>query len=95
MAESLKEYTSLHLGGPAKRFIHAKSEAELIAAVKEADGAGEPLLIMGGGSNVLIGDEGFAGTVVRVETKGNSFSVDSCSGGMITVAAGENWDEFV
>jgi len=95
MAESLKEYTSLHLGGPAKRFIHAKSEGELIAAVKEADSAGEPLLIMGGGSNVLIGDEGFAGTVVRVETKGNSFSVDACSGGMITVAAGENWDEFV
>ena len=95
MGESLKEYTSLHLGGPAKRLIHAKSEAELIAAVSEADKSGEPLLIMGGGSNVLIGDEGFPGTVVRVETKGNSFTVDSCSGGMITVAAGEIWDEFV
>jgi UDP-N-acetylmuramate dehydrogenase len=95
MGESLKEYTSLHLGGPAKRLIHAKSEAELIAAVSEADKSGEPLLIIGGGSNVLIGDEGFPGTVVRVETKGNSFTVDACSGGMITVAAGENWDEFV
>ncbi len=95
MSESLKEYTSLHLGGPAKRLIHAKSEAELIAAVSEADKTGEPLLIIGGGSNVLIGDEGFPGTVVRVETKGNSFTVDACSCGMITVAAGENWDEFV
>ena len=95
MGESLKEYTSLHLGGPAKRLIHAKSEAELIAAVSEADKSGEPLLIIGGGSNVLIGDEGFPGTVVRVETKGKSFTVDACSGGMITVAAGENWDEFV
>ncbi len=95
MGESLKEYTSLHLGGPAKRLIHAQSEAELIAAVSEADKSGEPLLIIGGGSNVLIGDDGFPGTVVRVETKGNSFSVDACSGGMITVAAGENWDEFV
>ncbi len=95
MGESLKEYTSLHLGGPAKRLIHAKSEAELIAAVSEADKSGEPLLIIGGGSNVLIGDEGFPGTVVRVETKGNSFTVDACSGGMITVAAGESWDEFV
>ena len=95
MSESLRDYTSLHLGGPAKRFIHAKSEEELIAAVKEADAAGEKLLIIGGGSNVLIGDEGFDGTVVRVETKGNSYSVDACSGGMITVAAGEDWDEFV
>jgi UDP-N-acetylmuramate dehydrogenase len=95
MSESLRDYTSLHLGGPAKRFIHAKSEEELLVAVQAADEAKEPLLIIGGGSNVLIGDEGFDGTVIRVETKGNSFSVDACSGGMITVAAGENWDEFV
>ena len=95
MSESLRDYTSLHLGGPAKRFIHAKSEEELVVAVKEADESGEKLLIIGGGSNVLIGDEGFDGTVVRVETKGNSYHVDACSGGMITVAAGEDWDEFV
>lgn len=95
MSEALRDYTSLHIGGPAKRFIHAKSEAELVDAVKSADAAGEPLLIIGGGSNVLIGDEGFPGTVVRVESKGISFEVDACSGAMITVAAGENWDEFV
>ncbi len=95
MSESLRDYTSLHIGGPAKRFIHAKTEAELVEAVKAADAAGEPLLIIGGGSNVLIGDEGFDGTVVRVETKGNSYHVYACSGGMITVAAGEDWDEFV
>lgn len=93
--ELLKNYTSLHVGGPAKRFVHAKTEEELVAAVKEADASGEKLLIIGGGSNVLIGDEGFDGTVVRVETKGNSYHVDACSGGMITVAAGEDWDEFV
>ncbi|MFM7776486.1 MAG: FAD-binding protein, partial [Actinomycetota bacterium] len=95
MSEALRDYTSLHIGGPAKKFVHAKSEEELIAAVKEADATGEKLLIIGGGSNVLIGDEGFDGTVVRVETKGNSYHVDACSGGMITVAAGEDWDEFV
>ena len=93
--ELLKNYTSLHVGGPAKRFVHAKTEEELVAAVKDADASGEKLLIIGGGSNVLIGDEGFDGTVVRVETKGNSYHVDACSGGMITVAAGEDWDEFV
>ena len=95
MSESLRDYTTLHLGGPAKNFVHATSEAELINAVCAADAAGEPVLIMGGGSNVLIGDEGFPGTVIRVETKGNSYAVDACSGGMITVAAGEDWDGFV
>ena len=88
MVESLKDYTSLHLGGPAKRLIHAKSESELVDAVKRADASGEPVLIIGGGSNVLIGDQGFDGTVIRVETKGNSATVDACSGGMIAVAAG-------
>ena len=95
MSESLRDYTSLHLGGPAKKFVHATSEAELIEAIQAADSAGEPLLIMGGGSNVLIGDSGFAGTVIRVETKGNGFQFDACSGGMISVAAGEDWDGFV
>ena len=86
MSESLRDYTSLHLGGPAKKFVHATSEAELIEAIQAADSLGEPLLIMGGGSNVLIGDSGFAGTVIRVETKGNGFQFDACSGGMISVA---------
>ena len=90
MSESLSDYTTLHLGGPANNFVHATSEAELINAVSAADAAGEPVLIMGGGSNVLIGDEGFPGTVIRVETKGNSYAVDACSGGMISVAAGED-----
>lgn len=95
MQEQLSQYTSLHVGGPAEKLIHAKSEAELIAAIRQADSQNIPLLIIGGGSNVLIGDKGFAGTVVRVETRGNSFEVDGCSGGVITVAAGEDWDEFV
>ncbi|NDE72049.1 MAG: UDP-N-acetylmuramate dehydrogenase [Actinobacteria bacterium] len=95
MSESLRDYTTLHIGGPAKKFLHATTEAELINAVSAADSAGEPVLIIGGGSNVLVGDEGFSGTVIRVETKGNSYAVDACSGGMISVAAGEDWDEFV
>ena len=95
MSESLRDYTSLRLGGVAKSFVHATTEAELIAAVSAADDAGESVLIIGGGSNVLVGDEGFSGTVIRVETKGNSYHVDACSGGMITVAAGEEWDGFV
>ena len=93
--ENLSQYTSLHVGGPAQKFVHATTEVELIAAIQEADSAREPLLVIGGGSNVLVGDAGFKGTVIRVETKGNTYEVDACSGGMITVAAGEDWDQFV
>ena len=93
--ENLAQYTSLRVGGPAQKFIHATTEQELIEAVKNSDKSGEPVLIIGGGSNVLIGDQGFNGTVIRVETKGNSYQFDACSGGMITVNSGENWDDFV
>lgn len=93
--ENLSQYTSLHVGGPAQKFVHATTEVDLIAAIQEADSAREPLLVIGGGSNVLVGDAGFKGTVIRVETKGNTYEVDACSGGMITVAAGEDWDQFV
>jgi len=95
MSELLANYTSLHVGGLAKKFIRTSSENELVEAIKAADSAGDEVLIMGGGSNVLISDAGFNGTVIHVETKGNTFAIDACSGGMITVASGENWDEFV
>jgi UDP-N-acetylmuramate dehydrogenase len=94
-AEHLSSLTTLHVGGPAQRIIHARSEAELIAAIDEGDSAGTPLLIIGGGSNILVSDAGFAGTVICVETTGNSYEIDACSGGMLTVASGEDWDEFV
>ena len=94
-ANDLSKFTTLGVGGPAAKIIHAKTEAELISAVKAADDSKTPLLILGGGSNVLISDSGFAGTVVRVETIGNSFEIDACSGGTLTVSAGADWDEFV
>lgn len=94
-ANDLSKFTTLRVGGPAAQIIHAKTEAELISAVKAADDSKTPLLILGGGSNVLISDNGFTGTVVRVETSGNSFEIDACSGGTLTVSAGADWDEFV
>ena len=94
-ANDLSNFTTLGVGGPATKIIHAKTEEELIAAVKTADESKTPLLILGGGSNVLISDSGFTGTVIRVETSGNSFEIDACSGGTLTVSAGAEWDEFV
>ena len=63
--------------------------------IKSADDSRTPLLVIGGGSNILVGDSGFEGTVIVVETTGNSYEIDACSGGMLQVAAGVDWDEFV
>ena len=94
-ANDLANFTTLGVGGPAAEIIKVKTEEELIAAIKAGDASKTPLLILGGGSNVLISDSGFAGTVIKVETTGNSFEIDACSGGTLTVSAGADWDEFV
>jgi UDP-N-acetylmuramate dehydrogenase len=96
----LKEHTTLRLGGPAKTWVRAETEAELIAAVTDADSNGEPVLVLGGGSNVVVADDGFPGTVVEVATRGIQPDLDddveaSCSGATVKVAAGEPWDPFV
>ncbi len=83
--------TTLRLGGPARRLVVATDEDELVDAVRAVDAASEPLLVLGGGSNLVIADEGFAGTVVQVATSG----IEVGSGGQVTAAAGEDWDAFV
>ena len=94
----LSAYTTLGLGGPAARLVDAVTADEVVAAVREADAAGDPLLVLGGGSNLVVADEGFAGTVVRVATRGMTVGrVESGAGGRVavTVAAGESWDRLV
>jgi UDP-N-acetylmuramate dehydrogenase len=66
----LSRFTTLGLGGPARRFVVAGTDEEIIAAVRDADQHSEPLLVLGGGSNLLISDNGFPGTVIQVATKG-------------------------
>jgi UDP-N-acetylmuramate dehydrogenase len=99
MAELLARHTTLRLGGPAQTWVEARSETELVEAVTEADRAG-PVLLLAGGSNLVVADEGVPGTVVRVATEGVRADLDddagpACGGVMVTVAAGENWDAFV
>jgi UDP-N-acetylmuramate dehydrogenase len=86
----LADLTTIGLGGPARGFVRAGTEEELVEAVRAADTRGEPVLILGGGSNLVVADEGFGGTVIQVATRG--FSAD---GGLVTVAAGEGWDATV
>lgn len=86
----LAPLTTFRLGGPATRLITATTDAEVVEAVSEADDSGTPLLVIGGGSNLVIGDKGFDGTALRIATKG--FVLD---GGMLELAAGEIWTDAV
>jgi UDP-N-acetylmuramate dehydrogenase len=92
----LADLTTLRVGGPAERFVRAATTDELVDAVREVDDAEEPLLLVAGGSNLLVGDAPVPGTVVQVATSGVVVeSVDDCAGAMVRVAAGEVWDELV
>ena len=95
MTEALANHTTFRLGGPARRFVEATTEQQLIDTVADCDSRGEPVLVLGGGSNVLIADEGFDGTVVKVATRGVRAEVGDCSGAQLEVAAGEVWDDLV
>src|SRR4051812_5600358 len=96
MSELLADHTTLRLGGPARRWLHATSEAALIEGVSQAEG---PVLVLGGGSNLVVADAGFDGTVVEVATTGVRADVEdadpTCGGVLVTVAAGESWDALV
>ena len=95
----LRDHTTLRLGGPAERWVRARTEQELIDALVAADTAGEPVLVLGGGSNLVVADSGFAGTVIEVATTGAAIDdgdgTPQCGGASLTVAAGEPWDDVV
>ena len=75
---NLADYTTLKVGGPARNFIEVSTEAEIIAALEAAGDS--PVLIMGSGSNLLISDSGFKGTVIRITNQEVQSEVDACSG---------------
>lgn len=93
---SFADLTTLRVGGPAKRLVRAASEAELVETVRAADAAGEPVLVLGGGSNLLVSDDGFDGVVVQDARTGVRVEAqDSCGGASVTVVAGQSWDDLV
>lgn len=92
--EMLAPYTTLGLGGPARRFVEAETAEHLVSEVADADRNAEPTLVLGGGSNIVVADEGFDGLVVKVATRGVSVSRDG-EQVLVTVEAGEDWDSLV
>lgn len=95
-ATALADLTTLGVGGPAGRVVETATEAELIEVVRAADEAAEPLLVVGGGSNLLVSDAGFPGVVVRDTRTGIEVPDHSaCAGVTYTVPAGTPWDEVV
>ncbi len=90
----LAPFTTLHLGGPARRVVVAGSEDHIVQTVRAADAADEPLLVLGGGSNVVIGDDGFPGTVCVIRSEGVDIA-DGCGAGHVIAEAGEEWDALV
>ncbi|SOD94348.1 UDP-N-acetylmuramate dehydrogenase [Blastococcus haudaquaticus] len=86
----LADLTTLAVGGPIERLVEVADATELVAAVREADEAGTPLLLLGGGSNIVAPDEGWPGDVVLVRSRGIERDGDS-----LVVQAGHDWDELV
>jgi UDP-N-acetylmuramate dehydrogenase len=82
---ALSDYTTLRLGGPVSDIVVAESEADLLDALRSS-----PALVFSGGSNLVVSDDGVAGTALRIATRGVSQD-----GTLVRVAAGEDWDSFV
>ena len=89
----LSELTTMRVGGPAGRLVDATTHDELVAAAREAWSSGDEWMVLGGGSNVVISDAGFDGTVIHALSRGIDRSVDG--GGTVVVQAGEPWDAVV
>lgn len=95
-SSTLADLTTLRVGGAPRRYVETTTEAELIDAVRAADADAEPLLVLGGGSNLLVADAGFDGVVVRDVRSGIDVpDASACAGATLTVPAGTPWDDVV
>jgi len=94
---SFAELTTMRVGGSPTRLVEATTRAELVEAARDAWESGEPWLVLGGGSNLVVADDGFDGTVIRVASRGIDVAPDATDTGLaiVRVEAGEPWDALV
>ncbi len=91
---ALAPFTTFKIGGPARWFAEPTTEDDILAGVAFARHRQLPLFILGGGSNLLVSDEGFSGLVLRIALRGVNLQREG-NRGIFSVAAGEDWDTFV
>ena len=92
---ALARYTTLRMGGAPRRLVTATNAGEIAQSIREAQAADEPVLLVAGGSNLVIGDCGFAGTVVLIRSRGVDVVAEDAATVTIRVQAGEAWDDLV
>ncbi|MFG2163634.1 UDP-N-acetylmuramate dehydrogenase [Micromonospora chersina] len=92
---TLARYTTLRLGGPAGRLEIATCADEIVRQVREAEAREQAVLLLAGGSNVVIGDQGFPGTVVLIRSRGFRVVAEDADTVTVRVEAGEPWDDLV
>jgi UDP-N-acetylmuramate dehydrogenase len=92
---SLQAYTTLRLGGQAGSLVIVDQTDEVVPTVRTAARSGAPVLVLAGGSNVVVADDGFPGTVVLLRTRGSRIVARDGDTLTVRVAAGEPWDDFV
>jgi UDP-N-acetylmuramate dehydrogenase len=99
---TLSDLTTLRVGGPAARLLSPTTADDLVAAALDAWGTGEEWFVLGGGSNVVVDDGGFDGSVIRTLTRGitltggpETSAPDDAGRVLVTVQAGEPWDALV
>ena len=90
----LAPLTTLRVGGNAARLVAIERAGDVALAVRDAEARDEPIFVLGGGSNVVIGDAGFPGVVLQMESRGVSAQRDDARS-IVEVAAGEAWDALV
>lgn len=91
---SLAPLTTLGIGGPSRWFLEARSTADIARAHHWSRSRGVPVLVLGGGSNLVVSDEGYDGLTIHIDIRGRSWSTDG-DDTLVTAGAGEPWDEIV
>ena len=91
----LSDLTTLRLGGPAPDLIVARTADEVAAAVGAADRAGTGVLVLGGGSNLVVADAGIDVPIVQIAVRGIAVTPTAADTASVTIGAGENWDAVV